>query len=116
MNKETNPAPAEKHTYDGGITNENINKWKAQHRKVTRIDVEDDGDLHVGYFKRPSMETMAAVNKLAKTDEMRSAQTLFDGCWLGGSEDLRHDAVLFTACMGQLNVAFASVSASLKNL
>lgn len=116
MNQETTPAPAEKHTYDGGITNENINKWKAQHRKVTRIDVEDDGDLHVGYFHRPSMETMAAVNKLAKSDEMKSAQVLFDGCWLGGSEALRHDAVLFTACMGQLNVAFASVSASLKNL
>ena len=98
MNKDTNPAPAEKHTYEGGVTTENINKWKAQHRKVTR------------------METMAAVNKLAKSDEMKSAQVLFDGCWLGGSEDLRHDAVLFTACMGQLNVAFASVSASLKNL
>ena len=82
MNTDTKAAQAEKHTYDGGVTQETINKWKAQHRKVTRIDVEDDGDLHVGYFKRPSMETMAAVNKLAKSDEMRSAQTLFDGCLL----------------------------------
>ncbi len=116
MNTDTTPAPAEKRTYEGSVTTEQINKWKAQHRRVTRIDVEDSGDLHIGYFKRPSMETMAAVNKLAKSDEMKSAQTLFDGCWLGGSEELRHDAVLFTACMGQLNVAFASVSASLKNL
>lgn len=116
MNTDTKAPNTEKKTFDGNVTEETINKWKAQHRKVTRIDVEDGGDLHVGYFKRPSMETMAAVNKLAKSDEMKSAQTLFDGCWLGGSEDLRHDAVLFTACMGQLNVAFASVSASLKNL
>lgn len=116
MNQDTTPAPAEKHTYDGGITEETINKWKAQHRKVTRIDVEDDGELHVGYFKRPSMETMAAVNKLAKSDEMKSATTLFNGCWLGGSEELRHDAVLFVACTAQLNKAFAAVSASLKNL
>ncbi len=116
MNTDTKTANAEKHTFEGGVTSENINKWKAQHRKVIRIDVEDDGDLHVGYFRRPSMEAMAAVNKLAKSDEMKSATTLFDNCWLGGSEDLRQDAVLFTACMGQLNVAFAKVSASLKNL
>ncbi len=105
-----------KHTYDGGVGEELINKWKTQHTKVIRIDVEDDGDLHIGYFKRPSMDTMSAVNKVAKTDEMKSAQVLFNGCWLGGTETLRTDAVLFTACMAQLNKAFAAVSASLKNL
>ena len=91
MNTDTNAAKAEKRTYDGGVTNETVNNWKAQHRKVTRIDVEDEGDLHVGYFKRPSMETMAAVNKLAKSDEMKSAQTLFDGAARGGGEFMLED-------------------------
>ena len=36
MNTDTKAAQAEKHTYDGGVTQETINKWKAQHRKVTR--------------------------------------------------------------------------------
>lgn len=116
MKQDNKAAEAAKTTYDGGISEDQLNKWKNQHRKVTRIDVADDEEFHVGYFKRPSMEVMAAVTKTAKTDEMKSAQILFDGCWLGGSEYLRQDAVLFTACMGQLNKAFAACTASIKNL
>lgn len=103
-------------TIDGGVTEEQIAQWKAQHRKVTRIDVVDGDETHIGYFKRPSMETMTAVSKVSKTDEMRSAQVLFDGCWLGGSPVIRTDAVLFTAAMTQLNKAFTSAMSSLKNL
>ena len=116
MNTDTNAANAEKRTYDGGVTNETVNKWKAQHRKVTRIDVLDGEELHVGYFKRPTMEIMAAVTKIAKTDEVKSSQTLFDGCWLGGSEEMRHDGVLFVATVAQLNQAFAQCMGSVKNL
>ena len=50
-----------KETFDGGVTEEQINKWKGQYGKVIRIDVVDDGDLHVGYFHRPRLETMSAV-------------------------------------------------------
>ena len=102
MSKDSTAAQAV-NTFDGGIDKATTDKWKAQHRKVTRIEVQDGDEVHVGYFKRPNMETM-------------TAQVLFDGCWLGGSEALRQDAVLFTACMGQLNKAFVAVSASLKNL
>ena len=103
-------------TIDGGVTEEQIAQWKAQHRKVTRIDVVDDGETHIGYFKRPTMETMSAVAKISKTDEMKSAQVLYDGCWLGGSPAIKTDAVLFTAAMTQLNRAFTSAMSSLKNL
>ena len=34
-------------TYDGGVTEEQINKWKAVHKRVIRIDVTDGEDLHV---------------------------------------------------------------------
>ena len=103
-------------TYDGGVTKEQINKWKMQHRKVARVDVVDGEECHIGYFKRPSMETIAAMSKVSKTDETRSAQILFDGYWLGGSEYLRQDAVLFTAAMTQLDKVFKSCMGSLKNL
>ena len=33
-------------TYDGGVTEEQINKWKAAHKRVVRIDVTDGDDLH----------------------------------------------------------------------
>ena len=54
-------------TYDGGVTEEQINKWKAAHKRVVRINVTDGDDLHVAYFKRPSLETMSAVTKVTPT-------------------------------------------------
>ena len=113
MEEKKNPCV---HTYDGGVTEKNIEEWKRKHRKVFRIDVVDDGDLHVGYFHRPSMETLAAVSKLGKENEIRGAETLFKGCWLGGSDELLNDSVLFTATMEQLNKALGGCLSSLKNL
>ena len=105
----------EKQVFDGGVTAEKVKQWKGQHRKVVRIEVEDGDEKHVGYFKRPSMEVMAASTKIAKTDEFKSSTTLFDGCWLGGSEFMRNDPVLFMPTMAQLNNMLLEVSASLKN-
>lgn len=116
MNKTKKAAEAANKTYIGEATEEQINRWRAMHRKVVRIDVEDGDDVHIAYFKRPSMETMAAVTKLAKTDEMKSARSLFDGCWLGGSELIAQDAALFAAVMPQLNLVLSSVTATVKNL
>ena len=31
-------------TYDGGVTEEQINKWKAVHKRVIRIDVTEGED------------------------------------------------------------------------
>ena len=105
-----------KETFDGGVTEEQTNKWKGQYGKVIRIDVVDDGDLHVGYFHRPRLETMSAVAKMAKTDELKSSEVLFDNCWLGGSSAMRQDAVLFLEATKQLGTMLNSCSSSLKNL
>ena len=103
-------------TYDGGVTEEQINKWKALHKRVSRIEIADGDDLHVAYFKRPSLETMAAVAKVYKTDEVKSSMVLYDNCFLGGSEDIRNDAMLFMAASEQIGALLGSCSGSLKNL
>ena len=105
----------EQKVFDGGVTAEQVKAWKGQYRKVARIEVEDGDEKHVGYFKRPSMETMAASTKVAKTDEVEAGGILFDGCWLGGSEFMRTDPVLFVPTMAQLNNIMLGASASLKN-
>ena len=102
--------------FNGGVTAENVEQWKKQHGKVFCIEVEDGDDLHKGYFRRPSIDIMAAVTKLSKTDEVKSGKTLFDGCWLGGSEPLRQDIVLFLTCLQQLNVLLTSATGRVKNL
>lgn len=103
-------------TFDGGVTEEQIKVWKGKHGKVVRIDIVDDGDLHVGYFHRPKLETMSAVTKMSKTDELKSSEVMFDNCWLGGSSAMRNDAVLFLEATKQLGAMLNSCRSSLKNL
>ena len=103
-------------TFDGGVTEEQIKQWKGKHGKVVRIDVVDDDDLHVGYFHRPKLDTISAVTKMAKSDEMRSSEVLYDNCWLGGSPAMRKDAMLFLQATKQLGTMLNSCRSSIKNL
>ena len=115
MEKEKNKAP-EARTYDGGITPEQVEQFKARHRKAFRIDIVDGEDTHVGYFKRPDFDTIKAVTKVSKVDEVEAGKIMFDKCWLGGSEELRADAVLFMAVQVQLGKVLNGCMGSLKNL
>ena len=103
-------------TYDGGVTDEQIDRWKAAHKRVVRIDVTDGDDLHIAYFKRPSLDTMSAVTKVTKTDEVKGAAVLYDNCFLSGDPEMREDALLFMAATAQLGQLFNSCLGSLKNL
>ena len=115
MEKEETKVTAQ--THDGGVTVEQVEAWKRQHRKAYRVDiVDDDGDTHIGYFKRPDFPTIKAVTKLAKSDEVEAGKVMFDNCWLGGSKTLREDAVLFMAVQAQLGKLLNGVMGSIKNL
>ncbi|MCM1380257.1 MAG: hypothetical protein NC044_09265 [Prevotella sp.] len=114
MNDEQNKATAK--TYDGGVTPEQIEAWKAKHKKVARVDIVDGEDTHIGYFHRPDFATVKAITKIAKTDEVEAGKVLFDNCWLGGSAELRTDAVLFMAVQAQLGSLINGCMGSLKNL
>ncbi|MBQ8282411.1 MAG: hypothetical protein IJZ01_02410 [Paraprevotella sp.] len=101
---------------DGGVTAEQTAQWKQKHGKVVRIEINDGDDCHIGYFHRPNLETMSAVAKIAKTDELKSSEVIFDNCWLGGSPSIRHDAVLFIEATKQLGAMLNSCRSTLKNL
>ncbi len=103
-------------TYDGGVTDAQIEAWKGKHKKVARVDIVDGADTHIGYFKRPDFATVKAITKLSKTDEVEAGKVLFDNCWLGGSAELRTDAVLFMAVQAQLGGLINGCMGSLKNL
>ena len=103
-------------TFDGGVTPEQVESWKNKHRKVYRVDIVDGEDSHIGYFKRPDFATIKAITKVSKTDEVEAGKVMFDNCWLGGSEDLKNDAVLFMAVQVQLGKLVNGCMGSLKNL
>lgn len=114
MNENNNTAV--KKTFDGEVTEEQIQSWKNKHRKVIRIDVVDGDELHVAYFHRPSLETMSAVSKIAKTDEVKSSEVMYKNCFLGGSSEIEKDAILFLEATKQLGTLMTSCQSSLKNL
>lgn len=114
MNDEQEKMTAQ--TFDGGVTPGQVEVWKRQHRKVYRIDIVDGEDAHVGYFKRPDFATIKAVTKLAKTDEVEAGKVMFNNCWLGGSDELGKDAVLFMSVQAQLGKVLNGCMGSLKNL
>lgn len=104
------------HTFDGGVTAEQVEAWKNKHRKVYRVDIVDGEDTHIGYFKRPDFATIKAITKVAKTDEVEAGKIMFNNCCLGGSEELKDDAVLFMAVQVQLGKLVNGCMGSLKNL
>ncbi len=103
-------------TFDGSVTPEQVEAWKNKHRKVYRVDIVDGEDTHIGYFKRPDFATIKAITKVAKTDEVEAGKIMFNNCWLGGSEELKEDAVLFMAVQVQLGKLVNGCMGSLKNL
>ena len=100
----------------GIVPQEQINLWKNKHRIVNAIEITDEGQIFVGYFTRPDMETMSAVAKVGKVDEMKAAEILFEGCWLGGAEIIKNDVALKMAVIGQLNLLVSSCVVDVKNL
>ena len=92
-----------------------VQHWKRQHRKVYRVDIADSDETHTAYFRRPDFDTVKAVAKIAKADEVQAGKVMMDNCWLGGSEEMRRDAVLFMAAQAQLAKLLNGCVGSLKN-
>ena len=102
--------------FNGGVSEAQVEAWKQQHRKSFAVEVQDGDEVHIGYFKRPTLETIKAVTKVAKTDEVKAGEIMFDNCWLGGSEELRMDALLFMAVQKQLGTVLNGFQSLIKNL
>ncbi len=102
--------------FNGNLSPEQVEAFKHAHRKSFAVEIRDGEEVHVGYFKRPDFETIKAVTKVSKVDEVEAGKIMFDKCWLGGSEELRRDAVLFMAVQVQLGKVLNGCMGLLKNL
>lgn len=103
---------------NGGVTAEQIQAWKNQYGRIAEVRVEDKdvGEVHIGYFHRPDMETMQAVNAVSKSNEVKASGVMFDNCWLGGSPALKSDAIYKMDAMAALGSMFGKCVRTLKNL
>jgi hypothetical protein len=90
--------------------------WKNKHRRVFTVIIKDAGEIFTGYFRRPNMEELSATSKLTKVDEVKAANIMFDGCFLGGDEIIKEDATLRMAAISQLSVINKIDEVKTKNL
>ncbi len=111
--KQTGDAPK---IFNGDLSEEQVAAFKAKHRKSFAIEIADGDEVHIGYFNRPTLETLKAVTKVARNDEVEAGKVMFDNCWLGGSADLRTDALLFMAVQKKLGEVLNGFRGVIKNL
>lgn len=102
--------------FNGNLTEAQVEAFRNKHRKSFAIEIADGDEVHIGYFKRPTLETLKAVTKVARTDEVEAGKVMFDNCWLGGSEELRTDALLFMAVQKKLGEVLNGFNGIIKNL
>lgn len=109
MSKETTQAI-------GQLDAERIEALKRKHGRIYEVLLDDGHERHVAYFHRPDMQTLTAMTKLAKTDEIRASQVLLEECFVEGSQAVKHDTALFMAAVGELGKVLTSVRAEIKNV
>ncbi|MEG2276676.1 MAG: hypothetical protein RSA53_05505 [Odoribacter sp.] len=115
MEKEETKEELQETTLPASVTQEILAMWKAKYRRVSSVTVTDGEDVYTGVFHRPDMNTISAVTKMAKTDEIKASNVLFDNCWLGGDEMMKEDAIIKMAAIGILNEMMNVGIATLKN-
>lgn len=101
---------------DGGVSQEMVETWKHQYRKVFEIEVRDEDSIYRGWYRRPDMNTLSAVVKLGKSDEIKASVTMADNCWLGGAPEMKEEATIKLAAIRQLDKMTSSIVSTIKKV
>ena len=81
----------------GEASPEELLTMQGKYGKIKVVEVEDDGDTYCIYLKRPDFETLKAVTKVSKTDELEGTKVFIRNCMVGGAAEVLDDAVLLVA-------------------
>ncbi len=102
----------------GKLSQDALANLMNKHKVIEIILQEDNGAgmKHYVYFKRPSIQTLSAMGKISKSDEVKGMQIFISDCFLAGSKDWEDDGMLFTAMVGAVGNVFGSIQVSIKNL
>jgi|WetSurMetagenome_2_1015567.scaffolds.fasta_scaffold02807_13 hypothetical protein len=96
---------------------EQIDGWKKKHGSVFEIEVKGlDGNIRRAYLKKPGRNELSYAGTVAGKDVMKFNQTILEGCWLGGDEDIKTDDELFLGACNVLDHIIETAEASIKKL
>ena len=92
------------------VTTAQIKEWKKKHGDVFKIEVPlEDGEnpkKAVGYFKKPSSDILSIVSTVAGNNLVKTFDTMFDKCWLGGDEKMQKQDELKLSAAREVNELF----------
>ena len=99
----------------GEASPEELLTLKGKYGKVKMVEVEDEDAIYCIYLKRPDFETLKAVTKVSKTDELEGTKIFIRNCMVGGASVVLDDAVLLVAAASAASSLLTSAKATLKN-
>lgn len=75
------------------VTDTQIKQWKKKYGEVHLVTVPLDdegkkGKVAIGYFHKPSLETISAAGKFADDDPIKSGMIIFDNTLLSADPEL----------------------------
>lgn len=100
----------------GEASPEELLTMKGKYGKIKVVEVEDDGDTYFIYLKRPDFETLKAVTKVSKTDELEGTKIFVRNCMVGGAAEVLDDAVLLVSAASAASSLLTSAKSVLKNV
>lgn len=101
MNTQTNP-----------ISQEQIKAWKAKHKEIFKLIVEDKE----AYLKKPDRKILAAATAASSTNPMKFNEVILTNCWLGGDEEIKTDDSYFLGASAKLSELIEIKQAELEKL
>ena len=86
-------------TPETGMTQKQIDAWKAEHGKVAALKVGGK----IGYVKKPTRQTLSYASQAGAKDPLAFNEIILKQCWLGGDEEIMTDTDLFMSVSPQIS-------------
>jgi hypothetical protein len=97
-------------------TDQQIDAWKKKHGSIFEIEVKGlDGITRRAYLKKPGRNELSYAATVGK-EPMKFNQTILEGCWLAGDEEIKTNDELFFGACEVLDHIIETAEASIKKL
>lgn len=101
----------------GGITQDQVEKWKKAHGNVHQIQVESEDKTYTIYLKDPDRNHIKlASSHSAGQRPVEAGEVFLENCWLGGDEDIEEDDKAWVSACFRARTILELPDAAIKKL
>jgi hypothetical protein len=99
-----------------GLSAAEIQTLKEEHGELVLVEVASEGKTHQVIFKEPTFKQLEVITKMAKTDEVKSAQAAYVNCVVKADEAIANRDLLKLKAVEALLARIQQTKANAKNL